>query len=268
MTFAPGAPPAYCIDCVGSSDHHNYAITTGVSTMCTTLCRLSLVLAVCIFTVQVLARVSVAQDHREVQSLAPSTRTTFQTTPYEGMFQLYGVNRQEGIGNYITVDFILTAYSLFVQDLFTAMEEETLYPTLRDLIATLVTTLQQQESQPPEHSLALAYVAVLHTLLQPGVPPPQEITSQVQAELALINAHQGIAPSAITGVREDYSQYVPRGHYTRSETLQRYFRALMYAGRVGFVLQESKATEVSAALAERHTAAALLLSRMIVEQDS
>src|SRR5262249_38225796 len=164
--------------------------------------------------------------------------------------------------------FILTAYSLFVQDLFASVEEETLYTTFRDLIATLVTTLQQQESQPPEHSLALAYVAVLHALLQSEAAPPQEVTSQVQAESALINAHQGIAASAITGGREDYSQYVPRGHYSRSETLQRYFRALLYAGRVGFVLQESKATEVSVELAERHTAAALLLSRMIVEQDS
>jgi hypothetical protein len=240
----------------------------GVSTMCSTFCRLSLGLAVCGLAIQALVGVSIAEDHREIPSLAPATRTTFQTTPYEGMFQLYGANSQQGIGNYITVDFILMAYSLFVQDLFTAIEEETLYTTFRDLIVTLVTTLQQQASQPPEHSLALAYVAVLHTLLQPGAPPPQEVTSQVQAELALINAHQGIAPSAITGIREDYSQYVPRGHYTRSEALQRYFRALLYAGRVGFVVQESKATEVSAELAERHTAAALLLSRMLVEQDS
>jgi Protein of unknown function (DUF3160) len=236
--------------------------------MCTTLCRLSGVLAICGLAIQVLAGVSVAQDHREVPSSAPATRTTFQATPYEGMFQLYGANRQQGIGNYVTVDFILTAYSLLVQDLLTAVEEETLYTTFRDLIATLVTTLQQQESQPPEHRLALAYVAVLHALLQPGAAPPPEVTSQVQAEMVLINAHQGIATSAITGVREDYSQYVPRGHYTRSEALQRYFRALLYAGRVGFVLRESKATEVSAELAERHTAAALLLSRILVEQDS
>jgi hypothetical protein len=184
------------------------------------------------------------------------------------MFQLYNVNRQQGIGNYITVDFVLTAYNLLLQELLTTEEEEVLYPTFRALIATLVTTLQQQEAQSPQHRLALAYVAVLHALLQPEATPPQEVSSQVQAELALVKAHQGIAPSAITGVREDYTQYVPRGHYTRSEALQRYFRALLYAGRVGFVLQDSRATEVSAELAERHTAAALLLSRVIVGQDS
>jgi hypothetical protein len=184
------------------------------------------------------------------------------------MFQLYNANRQQGIGNYVTVDFLLTAYNLLVQELLTIEEEEVFYPTFRTLIATLVTTLQPQAAQSSPHRLALAYVAVLHALLQPETAPAPEVSSQVQAELALIKAHQGIVPSAITGVREDYSQYVPRGHYTRSEALQRYFRALQYAGRVGFVLQESKATEVSAELAERHTAAALLLSRVIVEQES
>ena len=233
-----------------------------------TFCRLGLVLAVCLCSIQVLTGVSVAQDHREAQSLAPATRTPFQTTSYEGMFQLYNANRQQGIGNYVTVDFILTAYNLLLQELLTIEEEEVFYPTFRTLIATLVTTLQPQAAQSPPHRLALAYVAVLQALLQPETAPAPEVSSQVQAELALIKAHQGIAPSAITGVREDYSQYVPRGHYTRSEALQRYFRALLYAGRVGFVLQESKATEVSAELAERHTAAALLLSRVIVEQDS
>ena len=92
----------------------------------------------------------------------------------EGMFQLYEANRQQGIGNYIIVDFILTAYSLLVQELLTAIEEEVLYPTFRDLTATLVTTLQQHEPRPPEHSLALAYVAVMHVLLQPEATLPPE----------------------------------------------------------------------------------------------
>ena len=47
---------------------------------------------------------------------------------YEGMFQLYNANRQQGIGNYITVDFILTAYNLLVQELLTIEEEEVYIP--------------------------------------------------------------------------------------------------------------------------------------------
>ena len=33
---------------------------------------------------------------------------------------------------------------------------------------------------------------------------------------------------------EDYSQYVPRGHYTASEGLKRYFKAMMWLGRITF----------------------------------
>ena len=36
---------------------------------------------------------------------------------------------------------------------------------------------------------------------------------------------------------EDYSQYVPRGHYTRSEKLQNYFKAMMWHGRMSMLLQ-------------------------------
>jgi len=33
---------------------------------------------------------------------------------------------------------------------------------------------------------------------------------------------------------EDYSQYIPRGHYTRSEDLKMYFKAMMWYGRLTF----------------------------------
>jgi hypothetical protein len=39
------------------------------------------------------------------------------------------------------------------------------------------------------------------------------------------------------GYREDFTQFVPRGHYTRSETLERYFQAMMWYGRVSLRLQ-------------------------------
>jgi hypothetical protein len=35
---------------------------------------------------------------------------------------------------------------------------------------------------------------------------------------------------------EDYTQYIPRGHYTQSEELKRYFKAMMWLGRMTFKL--------------------------------
>ena len=197
-------------------------------------------------------------------STPPPPEVVLGVSPYDGMFQLYNDNRARGIGHYMTVDFVLTAYSLFMHELLTEVEADILTPACQELTKTLVATLAPQEPRPAGHTTALAYVTVIARLLDPAMALPPEVVSQVQAELALIEAHQGVETSAVTGVREDFSQYVPRGRYTTSEALQRYFRALMYAGRVGFFLRASKATSVSTALAEEHTAAALLISQTIM----
>jgi len=55
----------------------------------------------------------------------------------------------------------------------------------------------------------------------------------------LIEAHAGFSDSPIFKYKEDYSQYVPRGHYTRSETLKAYFKAMMWYGRMAFLLKGS-----------------------------
>lgn len=66
---------------------------------------------------------------------------------------------------------------------------------------------------------------------------PAAVRSEVEAELALIEAHGGFSPSPLFRYDEDYSQYVPRGHYTRSEKLKNYFRAMMWYGRMSFLLK-------------------------------
>jgi RNA polymerase sigma factor (sigma-70 family) len=64
-----------------------------------------------------------------------------------------------------------------------------------------------------------------------------DIRDEVAAELALMGKHEGFAKSPIFKYKEDYSQYVPRGHYTRSEKLKRYFKALMWFGRMTMLIK-------------------------------
>jgi hypothetical protein len=66
---------------------------------------------------------------------------------------------------------------------------------------------------------------------------PALVVGEVGAELALIEAQSGFAKSPIFGYDEDYSQYRPRGHYTRSERLTNYFKAMIWYGRMGFLLK-------------------------------
>lgn len=72
---------------------------------------------------------------------------------------------------------------------------------------------------------------------------PDFIANEVKAELALIEAHKGWDPSPLFIYKEDYSQYVPRGHYTKSERLKNYFKAMMWYGRITFLTKGSPKLE-------------------------
>jgi len=61
----------------------------------------------------------------------------------------------------------------------------------------------------------------------------------VQKEIELIEEHKGWEYSPIFIYQEDYSQYVPRGHYTKSEKLKNYFKALMWYGRMTALIEGS-----------------------------
>ena len=66
---------------------------------------------------------------------------------------------------------------------------------------------------------------------------PDYTRDNVTTELSYINAHDGYHNSTIFHYNEDYSQYTPRGHYTQSEILKRYFKAMMWYGRMTFLMK-------------------------------
>ncbi|AKB53437.1 MULTISPECIES: DUF3160 domain-containing protein [Methanosarcina] len=104
---------------------------------------------------------------------------------------------------------------------------------------------------------------------------PEFVNDDVESELTLIESHEGFAISPIFKYQEDYSQYVPRGHYinsevsqygpkghyTNSEILKNYFKVMMWHGRISMLLQSdminSEDTEDEAKI---QTIQALLIS--------
>jgi hypothetical protein len=67
------------------------------------------------------------------------------------------------------------------------------------------------------------------------------VKAAVEKELRPISEHKGWDCSPIFLYQEDYSQYVPRGHYTRSEKLKNYFKAVMWYGRITDLISGSRA---------------------------
>ena len=72
---------------------------------------------------------------------------------------------------------------------------------------------------------------------------PAELSRAVDAEIDLITEHGGFTPSPLLKYAEDYSQYVPRGHYTTSEKLKNYFKAMMWFGRMSMLIKGSAAVQ-------------------------
>jgi hypothetical protein len=68
---------------------------------------------------------------------------------------------------------------------------------------------------------------------------PELVQDLVQTEIKLIKEHKGWEYSPVFIYQEDYSQYVPRGHYTKSEKLKNYFKALMWFGRMTALIEGS-----------------------------
>lgn len=98
---------------------------------------------------------------------------------------------------------------------------------------------------------------------------PEDIKGVIEKELSLINKHAGFSTSPLFGLKEDYGQYVPRGHYSRSPEFEKYFKAMTWYGRMGFRLTPIKETrggyilDKNASLAE--TLQAILVCKALSE---
>ncbi|MDK2464773.1 MAG: DUF3160 domain-containing protein [Candidatus Korarchaeota archaeon] len=166
---------------------------------------------------------------------------------------------------YVTADTVLHAYHVLFDTTLAQIEEQKIYPDLvavtRAMMEESLTLSMGSQGEVAEAARRnAAYFAVALSLLDPDFEPPREVRDVVQAELSLIESHPGVQRSPLFWYKEDYSQYIPRGHYTRSETLRRYFRAMMWYGRMAFLLRGGPGGFVTADQARMLTLQASLIS--------
>jgi hypothetical protein len=91
-----------------------------------------------------------------------------------------------------------------------------------------------------------------------------KLSPRAKAEKALIDAHAESTESPILGSVIDYSLFTPRGHYTRSEALTRYFTAMSVLGQFAFRLPGSVQTDETTVDGPDDLRLALLASRTLV----
>ena len=85
----------------------------------------------------------------------------------------------------------------------------------------------------------------------------------IKNELDLIFAAKELNKSPLLGYTEDYTQYTPRGRYTKSEDQTRYFRTAVWLGRMGFYTEPNAGSGIDEKAADLLTARGATLLKTI-----
>jgi hypothetical protein len=179
---------------------------------------------------------------------------------------------------FVTSDTLLHLYHIQFNEILKRIEEEDFYSQLIDMTQAMLKTAEADYQSFKEPALKeaarrnVAYFAVALSLLQTpskaiNFDVPSYVKNEVSQEINNIEAHQGFSPSAIFNspnsqnpYKEDYSQYVPRGHYTQSDILKSYFKSMMWYGRMAFLLKGGDDALIAEQDAEIATIQASLIS--------
>lgn len=161
----------------------------------------------------------------------------------QALYWIYGRNDYQNIPSLITTDNILQIGHIFFDSTLRSIESRRLLPDLKLLTTAMlkqaIARRQALESGPLAEAANrnVAYFGVADRLVGNNSALPPSAKSLVDRELALIESHAGFKDSAIFPYDLDYSQFIVRGHYTKSDNLKRYFRGMMWYGLVPFAVE-------------------------------
>lgn len=188
----------------------------------------------------------------------------------EDITEPYKIIKDKDLPVFITADSLLHLYHIQFDETLRQIEEKEFYKGIWDISKKLLDQAMQEYSKVSDANQravlenVIAYLSVGLELLKPGTEQvcqkreeylctdatfsqaelasftfssPAIVKDRVTSELDLIRAHAGFVKSPIFNYAEDYSQYAPRGHYTHSEKLKNYFKAMMWYGRISFLLK-------------------------------
>ena len=164
------------------------------------------------------------------------------TYPSFGEALLYGVYETD-LPVLVTTDMILHALHSSYDDILKMLEREILLTTIDDVLAKAAGAIGAMDVGGEPDALAAIedadfFVATARSLLAAKQVPAQlgaDVDTEVAKFLEYVAAEQMRSVEIFGTARKmDFSQFKPRGHYEGDQDLERYFRALMWLGRIDF----------------------------------
>lgn len=171
---------------------------------------------------------------------------------FDQIHQIYEDNEYKNLASFVTTDSVTHIFHIFYDGFLRNLEKDELYPKSIDLNKKLLAENislyndLQNERLKEIQIKNIAFIAGGLKLL--GEEPenlPEEAKTLLDEEMKNVS-QEGVTKSVISGRDVDFSQLKPRGHYTRSEELKKYFSGTMYFGQVGlFIENDGKPDEDS-----------------------
>ncbi len=219
-----------------------------------------------------------AQDNLE--------KNGFVVTPgfSEEMADVYKDCKKKNTPMFVTTDAVLHTTHIFFDYVLRILEIEKLYGAISDLTANmLVESIRQYESATnPEVKQAarlnIGFFSVPKKILDPDYEVLYDLETIVAKEITNIKDHDGIkfrelltyvenpSESETPYAFADYTQFLPRGHYTRNKTFEDYFRVMMWYGQMDFKLKPGK-SEPALTHGRKMTLQALLISDALMKNE-
>lgn len=164
---------------------------------------------------------------------------------YEQLFHVYDENYYDYTPSFITTDLFLQVLHMHVSKEMQTLEKEKMIPVVISLIEEQYNVLKQAtiDAKTPETKKAAGWGQVYYAI---GLSLIKGDTQVVPAEFeefySYENQHasegQGSKSEFLDDPLMDYSQFQPRGNYTRSDSLKRYFKCIKWLNSASIYLDD------------------------------
>ncbi|MBR5687267.1 MAG: DUF3160 domain-containing protein [Prevotella sp.] len=165
-------------------------------------------------------------------------------TDQEQLFQIYERNSYQVFPSFVTTDLYLQLFHIYFDCMLRRVEEGMLSEKITTLCEQLYEQSKQQSVLSSDSRIAeaaewnMTYFAIARALIkgEPLTGVPAKYTAMAAEEINNINeATDGYSDFLeYKRVKFAYSLFRPRGHYTRTDGLKRYFKTMMWLQDVPF----------------------------------
>ncbi len=165
------------------------------------------------------------------------------------LFHVYEQNDYQQFPNFVTTDMYMQLFHMYFGYVLKEIEQEQFIPLLSQICKSMMVdmeTLSETTKDPSIKELAeynYTFYAIGYTsLTKEKVKVPLDYEGFYEEELLHINEAKD-SPSNFLDFKRvsfPYSLFKPRGHYTRTEELKRYFKAMMWLQTAPFCLDKDK----------------------------